>query len=58
MDEAKKQEEMKPVQAEWEGGGWNWWHVCGECHGVIDWKDQICPHCKTPIQWEYDETNN
>ena len=42
----------KPVPAELEGGGCSWWYVCGECHGEIDWKDKICPHCKTPVKWE------
>ena len=41
----------KPVPAEMEGGGHTWWYVCGDCHGAIDWRDKVCPHCKATIDW-------
>ena len=44
--------QVKTVLAEIEGGGWHWWYVCSECHGTIDQKDKICPHCKGVIRWE------
>jgi rRNA maturation endonuclease Nob1 len=44
-------EEKKPAAVEMEGGGWNWWYVCEECHGAVDTKDKICPHCKSPLDW-------
>ena len=51
MKQTGSQEELKPVEAEIEGGGWNWWYVCGECHGAIDPKDEKCRHCGHPIIW-------
>ena len=45
------EEEKKPVPVDLEGGGWNWWYVCEECHGQVDTKDKICPHCKSPLDW-------
>ena len=45
------EEEKKPAAVEIEGGGWNWWYVCEECHGPVDTKDKICPHCKSPLDW-------
>ena len=45
------EEERKPVPVEIEGGGYNWWFVCDECHGIVDTKDRICPHCKNPLDW-------
>lgn len=37
--------------AEIEGGGNNWWPVCGECHGVIDINDKHCRHCGRKVCW-------
>ena len=39
-----------PVNAEVEGGGSSWWCVCGECHGIIDFKDSYCKHCGRKIK--------
>lgn len=44
-------EKKKSVEPEVEGDRWNWFYVCGECHGVIDWKESVCRHCRTPIDW-------
>ena len=56
MDEKKEQPaapvEMKAVPPEIEGGAWDWFFVCGECHGLIDTKDDECPHCKRKIDWD------
>ena len=35
----------EPVESEMEGGGSNWYYVCGECHGLINSDDQYCRHC-------------
>ena len=43
---------LKPVPAELEGGGSNWWYVCGECHTAIDRKDRYCRECGKEIKWE------
>lgn len=42
---------LTPIPAEIEGGGYNWFTVCGECHGVIDPKDGFCKHCGVEISW-------
>ena len=34
-----------PIGTELEGGGSSWWHVCPECHGMVDEKDFFCRHC-------------
>lgn len=42
----------EPVAAEIEGGGASWFHVCGDCHGSINWKDSYCCHCGRKVKWE------
>ena len=44
--------EQDPVETELEGGGYNWWHVCGDCHGAIDQNDNYCKHCGRRIKHE------
>ena len=44
----------QPVEPELEGGGSNWWHVCGECHGWINSSDSYCRHCGRRIKWNGD----
>lgn len=44
--------EQEPVEPELEGGGSTWWHVCGECHGMIDKNDNFCRHCGRRIRHE------
>ena len=34
-----------------EGGGSNWYHVCGECHGVIYRAWNFCPECGKKVKW-------
>lgn len=41
--------EQEPVPSEMEGGGYNWYPVCGACHGVIGDMDSYCKHCGTPV---------
>ena len=36
---------LKPVPVEMEGGGYNWFEVCGECHGAVDPSWKFCPEC-------------
>lgn len=45
-------EEQKSAPVEIEGGGTTWWYICGECHGSINPRDEICPHCKRVLLWE------
>ena len=57
MDEKKgvsrmTDDEPNTATVEIEGGGCNWWYVCGEGHGTIDDKDVECPHCKCILLWE------
>ena len=42
--------EQEPVEPEMEGGGSNWWMVCGECHGPIVDIDRYCRHCGKKIR--------
>lgn len=39
----------EPVEREMEGGGHNWFYVCGECHGLIGSNDKYCRHCGRKI---------
>ena len=41
----------KPVPAEIEGGGHNWWYVCGECHTTISSGDKFCRECGRAVKW-------
>ena len=41
--------DQEPVPPEMEGGGYNWYPVCGACHGVIGDMDSYCRHCGTPV---------
>lgn len=43
---------LKPVEAEIEGGNSNYWYVCGECRGLIHYKNKFCTECGRPIKWE------
>ena len=29
-----------------------WWYACGNCHGVIDYKDKFCRHCGREVKWD------
>ena len=42
--------EREPLEPELEGGGSNWWYVCGECHGAIDERDAYCRHCGRAVK--------
>ena len=39
-----------PQEMETEGGGYNWWYVCPECHGAIDHRDRFCRHCGQAVK--------
>lgn len=39
-----------PEPIDIEGGGHNWFYVCGECHGAIDGWDTYCKHCGRKIK--------
>lgn len=47
----------KKVDVEIEGGGWTWFYVCGECHRVLRYRVEICPSCKSPLNWSSVELN-
>lgn len=34
-----------------EGGGSRWYHVCGECRGVIYRAWNFCPECGKKVKW-------
>ena len=53
MKEAAEDEKKRtPVKAELEGGGSNWWNVCGDCHTAISTGDRFCRQCGRPLIWE------
>lgn len=53
MREFRKQPELPPVPAEYEGDARStWWYVCGECHTAIDYKTERCPECGRRIRWK------
>lgn len=43
---------MQPVEAELEGGGHNWWYVCGECHSNLNTYDKYCHECGRKIKYD------
>jgi len=43
---------LTPVEAEIEGENSNYWYVCGECHGIIHYKNKFCTECGRPIKWK------
>lgn len=47
-----QEEKNMPVEPEIEGDRWNWFYVCGECHGYIDWKEKVCRHCGRVVDWD------
>ena len=51
LKEARDLIKEKTSKAELEGGGYNWWHVCGECHGAINENDNYCKHCGAKVDW-------
>lgn len=44
-------EEDPGTPAEIEGGGSNYWIVCGKCRGWIDTNDHYCRHCGGKVIW-------
>lgn len=48
----KEMKKHEPVEAEIEGGGFNWWYVCGECHTAINPRIHYCPECGHHILWD------
>ena len=49
-DDRDQEHDNDLVEAELEGGGSFWWHVCGDCHGTIDENDEYCRHCGRRIR--------
>ena len=49
--ELKEKQEDQGFYPEIEGYRHTWFYVCGACHGVISWHDQICKHCGRRINW-------
>ena len=43
--------EKEPMAPEMEGGGSNWFVVCGDCHAVISEGDKFCRHCGREVLW-------
>lgn len=45
-------EMLKPEEAEMEGGGYNWWYVCPECHVHLKHGTRFCQSCGKEIIWK------
>lgn len=43
--------QLRQAEAEMEGGGHNWFFVCGECHGLLGSNDKYCRNCGVEIKW-------
>lgn len=43
---------QKPVRMEIEGGGYNWFYVCGECHVQVKVGDKECGCCHSKLLWD------
>lgn len=43
---------MNRTEVELEGGGSTWWYVCGECHGTVNYMQDICKGCKSILIWD------
>mgnify|MGYP007057691447 CR=1 FL=1 len=48
----KELRNQQEADAEIEGGGRDWWYVCGECRAVIDSNDSYCSKCGRRIRWK------
>ena len=42
--------EKEPIEAETEGDRFNWYSVCGDCHGAIGDGDRFCRHCGREVK--------
>lgn len=42
----------KETAAEMEGGGANWFFVCGECRGLLGTNDKYCRNCGRKVVWK------
>lgn len=55
MDSRKQEQDHRPelpeVKPEIEGDRWNWYYVCGDCHGPVNWKEEKCSHCGRRLDW-------
>ena len=47
-----KDSEEKTAEVEIEGGGWNWFYVCGECHSLVDSGQERCRQCGRRLIWD------
>ena len=43
--------EQRTVCPEIEGDRYTWFYVCGDCHGQVNWHDEVCRHCKARLDW-------
>lgn len=43
--------EQRTVCPEIEGDRYTCFYVCGDCHGQVNWHDEVCRHCKARLDW-------
>lgn len=43
---------LTPEEPEIEGGGYNWWYVCPECHVHLKHGTRFCGSCGKEIIWK------
>ena len=45
-------EAQEPAKAELEGGGHEWWYVCGNCHTTVNERMNYCPECGKMLHFD------
>ena len=46
-----KEEEKQTAEVEADGGWPSWWFGCGECHAMLDTRDEYCKQCGRRLDW-------
>lgn len=53
MEEKNVNENEKVTTVDVEGTPRNgYWYVCDECRGIVNWKEEVCPHCGWRLDWD------
>lgn len=50
-DQEQDQQPERWTIPEIEGGNYTYFYVCSECHGVVNWHEDPCPHCGWRLDW-------
>lgn len=44
--------DSESVEVDIEGSAYNYFWVCGNCHGQVNWMDKECKHCYRRLKWD------